>query len=136
MLSAFWYGYVVTMPFGGLIASRFGPHRVLFAGAFMRGVIVALNPAGALLSPYALIALEAARGLVGVYHRFDISAKFCNNECIEFNLFCPFIVNIANSIRLETVDIKGSVPFHLIILPHSLNFVKITESIQSYQKYM
>ena len=70
MLSAFWYGYVVTMPFGGLIASRFGPHRVLFAGAFMRGVIVALNPAGALLSPYALIALEAARGLVGVIIRF------------------------------------------------------------------
>ena len=70
MLSAFWYGYVVTMPFGGLIASRFGPHRVLFAGAFMRGVIVALNPAGALLSPYALIALEAARGLVGVINRF------------------------------------------------------------------
>ena len=66
ILSAFSYGYTVTMPFGGLIASRFGPHRVLFIGILMRGLIVTLIPGSALLSPYLLIAVEVLRGIVTV----------------------------------------------------------------------
>ena len=91
MLSAFSYGYTVTMPFGGLIASRFGPHRVLFIGILIRGLVVTLTPGSALLSPYLLIAVEVVRGIVTASLYKEILFKdfsYSYNEIGNVNFMC------------------------------------------------
>ena len=87
MLSAFLYGYTVTMPFGGLITSRFGPHRVLFTGILIRGLVVTLTPGSALLSPYLLIAVEVVRGIVTVRPTKEYCPKYTSVHCEQFPCF-------------------------------------------------
>src|SRR5436190_13212909 len=43
VLSAFLWGYAMFQVPGGRLAERFGPRRVLTAGALSRGVFTALN---------------------------------------------------------------------------------------------
>ena len=59
-------GYVAMLPFGGLLATRFGPHKVLFTGSLIAVALRTLTPGAALINPYVLIATETCRSLATV----------------------------------------------------------------------
>ena len=63
MLSAFFYGYLVTQIPGGLLAQRVGGKWVFGVGVVMTAILTTLTPFAAGTSVWLLVALRVLEGL-------------------------------------------------------------------------
>ena len=66
VLSSFFYGYLVTQVFGGILAKRIGGHLPFGIGIGATAVLNLLTPVAASWSMYALIAVRVVEGLFEV----------------------------------------------------------------------
>ena len=85
VLSAFGYGYLVVMPFGGYIVNRFGAKIVLLLGLIGTAVLTILSPVASEVSPYLLVTLESIKGAFIVRY-LHVSAIFTGFMSIFFNV--------------------------------------------------
>lgn len=66
LLSAFFYGYVITPPFGGIVAKRIGGRNALAVAVVSSSLATLIAPWLAEWSPYALLVSRAFIGLMEV----------------------------------------------------------------------
>jgi MFS transporter, ACS family, solute carrier family 17 (sodium-dependent inorganic phosphate cotransporter), other len=66
VLSSFFYGYLVTQLYGGIIAKKIGGHLPFAVGIGATAVLNLLTPIAAIWSIYALIAVRVIEGLFEV----------------------------------------------------------------------
>ena len=85
VLSAFGYGYLVVMPFGGYIVNRFGVKIVLLLGLIGTAVLTILSPVASEVSPYLLVTLESIKGAFIVRY-LHVSVIFAGFMFIFFNV--------------------------------------------------
>lgn len=64
VLSAFYYGYIVTQIIGGYLSARFGGKLVFGTSAGITAFLTLITPISAIFSPYALIAVRVLVGLI------------------------------------------------------------------------
>ena len=66
MLSAFFYGYIVTQILGGWLATRCGGKHVYGVGIVMTSILTLLTPIAADISVWVLVALRVTEGIFEV----------------------------------------------------------------------
>ena len=95
VLSAFGYGYLVVMPFGGYIVNRFGAKIVLLLGLIGTAVLTILSPVASEVSPYLLVTLESIKGAFIVRY-LHVSAIFTGFVFIFFLSLIKYVAKVNN----------------------------------------